>query len=187
MSCAKSLKMAWSSSLPLTATGYFSTPNSMQIQRDLGSDVVMIFDECTPYPATEAEAERSMQLSPRWAQRSKDAHGESCRAVWHHSGSAYPELRKRFKLSAEIGFDGYAVGGLSVGEPKAEMLRVLDDLSGELPAEAPRLMYAGTLAGLARRRPARYRYVRLRDANPQCPQWALLHQPWRLPAAKRPT
>ena len=137
---------------PVNGDRVFLDPEtSMQIQRDLGSDVVMIFDECTPYPATEAEAERSMQLSLRWAQRSKEAHGDNPAALFGIiQGGMYPELRKRSLAAlAGIGFDGYAVGGLSVGEPKAEMLRVLDDLSGELPAEAPRyLMGVGTPADL---------------------------------------
>ena len=114
---------------PVNGDRVFLDPEtSMQIQRDLGSDVVMIFDECTPYPATEAEAERSMQLSLRWAQRSKEAHGDNPAALFGIiQGGMYPELRKRSLAAlAEIGFDGYAVGGLSVGEPKAEMLRVLD-------------------------------------------------------------
>ena len=137
---------------PVNGDRVFLDPEtSMQIQRDLGSDVVMIFDECTPYPATEAEAERSMQLSLRWARRSKEAHGDNPAALFGIiQGGMYPELRKRSLAAlAEIGFDGYAVGGLSVGEPKAEMLRVLDNLSGELPAEAPRyLMGVGTPADL---------------------------------------
>ena len=137
---------------PVNGDRVFLDPEtSMQIQRDLGSDVVMIFDECTPYPATEAEAERSMQLSLRWAQRSKEAHGDNPAALFGIiQGGMYPELRKRSLAAlAEIGFDGYAVGGLSVGEPKDEMLRVLDNLSGDLPAEAPRyLMGVGTPADL---------------------------------------
>ena len=137
---------------PVNGDRVFLDPEtSMQIQRDLGSDVVMIFDECTPYPATEAEAERSMQLSLRWAQRSKEAPGDNPAALFGIiQGGMYPELRKRSLAAlAGIGFDGYAVGGLSVGEPKAEMLRVLDNLSGELPAEAPRyLMGVGTPADL---------------------------------------
>ena len=137
---------------PVNGDRVFLDPEtSMQIQRDLGSDVVMIFDECTPYPATEAEAERSMQLSLRWAQRSKEAHGDNPAALFGIiQGGMYPDLRKRSLAAlAEIGFDGYAVGGLSVGEPKDEMLRVLDNLSGDLPAEAPRyLMGVGTPADL---------------------------------------
>ena len=137
---------------PVNGDRIFLDPEtSMQIQRDLGSDVVMIFDECTPYPATEMEAERSMRLSLRWAKRSKEAHGDNPAALFGIiQGGMYPDLRKRSLAAlAEIGFDGYAVGGLSVGEPKDEMLRVLDNLSGDLPAEAPRyLMGVGTPADL---------------------------------------
>ena len=137
---------------PVNGDRVFLDPEtSMQIQRDLGSDVVMIFDECTPYPATEKEAERSMRLSLRWAKRSKKAHGDNPAALFGIiQGGMYPDLRKRSLAAlAEIGFDGYAVGGLSVGEPKDEMLRVLDNLSGDLPAEAPRyLMGVGTPADL---------------------------------------
>jgi len=137
---------------PVNGDRVFLDPEtSMQIQRDLGSDVVMIFDECTPYPATEMEAERSMRLSLRWAKRSKEAHGDNPAALFGIiQGGMFPDLRKRSLAAlAEIGFDVYAVGGLSVGEPKDEMLRVLDNLSGDLPAEAPRyLMGVGTPADL---------------------------------------
>ena len=123
----------------------------MRIQRDLGSDIVMIFDECTPYPATEAEAERSMQLSLRWAERSRQAHGDNPAALFGIvQGGMYPELRLRsLEGLTDIGFDGYAVGGLSVGEPKDEMMAVLDGLAEHLPAEKPRyLMGVGTPADL---------------------------------------
>ncbi len=137
---------------PVNGDKVFLDPEtSMQIQRDLGSDIVMIFDECTPYPATEREAERSMQLSLRWAARSKQAHGDNPAALFGIvQGGMYPELRKQ-SLDAlmEIGFDGYAIGGLSVGEPKNEMMKVLDGLAPQLPAEAPRyLMGVGTPADL---------------------------------------
>ena len=104
----------------------------MQVQRDLGSDIVMIFDECTPYPATETEAAESMRFSMRWAKRSKDAHGDSPSALFGIvQGGMYPHLRDESdeRLGPEIGFDGYAIGGLSVGEPKDEMVKVLDHLS----------------------------------------------------------
>lgn len=123
----------------------------MRIQRDLGSDIVMIFDECTPYPATEAEADRSMQLSLRWAERSRRAHGDNPAALFGIvQGGMYPELRKRsLDGLVNIGFNGYAIGGLSVGEPKGEMMSVLDALAGHLPAESPRyLMGVGTPADL---------------------------------------
>ena len=137
---------------PVNGDRVFLDPEtSMRIQRDLGSDIVMIFDECTPYPATEAEAERSMQLSLRWAKRSRQAHGESPAALFGIvQGGMYPELRLRsLEGLTEIGFDGYAVGGLSVGEPKDEMMAVLDGLAEHLPAEKPRyLMGVGTPADL---------------------------------------
>ena len=137
---------------PVNGDRVFLDPEtSMRIQRDLGSDIVMIFDECTPYPATEAEAERSMQLSLRWAERSRRAHGDNPAALFGIvQGGMYPELRLRSLGGlTEIGFDGYAVGGLSVVEPKDEMMAVLDGLAGYLPAEKPRyLMGVGTPADL---------------------------------------
>ena len=137
---------------PVNGDKVFLDPEtSMRIQRDLGSDIVMIFDECTPYPATEVEAERSMQLSLRWAARSKAAHGDNPAALFGIAqGGMYPELRKQsLDALVEIGFDGYAIGGLSVGEPKSEMMKILDGLASHLPAEAPRyLMGVGTPADL---------------------------------------
>jgi len=137
---------------PVNGDRVFLDPEtSMRIQRDLGSDIVMIFDECTPYPATESDAERSMLLSLRWAERSKRAHGDSAAALFGIvQGGMYGDLRKRsLDALVDIGFDGYAVGGLSVGEPKSEMIRVLDHLSTHLPTEHPRyLMGVGTPADL---------------------------------------
>ena len=126
---------------------YLDPETSIQVQRDLGADIVMIFDECTPYPATEEQARESMSLSLRWAERSKTAHGDSSAALFGIiQGGMYPELRSEsLKGLANIGFDGYAIGGLSVGEPKDEMIKVLDGLAPELPKEAPRyLMGVGT-------------------------------------------
>jgi queuine tRNA-ribosyltransferase len=115
---------------------------SMQVQRDLGSDIVMIFDECTPYPATEGQARESMELSLRWAERSKKAHGDNPSALFGIvQGGMYPSLRERSLAELrEIGFDGYAIGGLSVGEPKEEMLKVLDSLAPLMPEESPRYL-----------------------------------------------
>lgn len=92
----------------------------MEVQRDLGSDIVMIFDECTPYPATEQEARVSMEMSLRWAKRSKEAHGDNPAALFGIiQGGMYEGLRDVSLAGLEaIGFDGYAIGGLSVGEPK---------------------------------------------------------------------
>jgi len=120
---------------------------SMDVQRDLGSDIVMIFDECTPYPATVSEAESSMAMSLRWAERSKTAHGDSPSALFGIiQGGMYRDLREvSLKGLTDIGFDGYAIGGLSVGEPKDEMFDVLNYLPAMMPADKPRyLMGVGT-------------------------------------------
>lgn len=120
---------------------------SMEVQKELGSDVVMIFDECTPYPATEKEAKDSMEMSLRWAQRSKDAHGNSESALFGIiQGGMYQNLREQsLKGLEEVDFDGYAIGGLSVGEPKDEMFKVLDYLPAMMPEDKPRyLMGVGT-------------------------------------------
>jgi queuine tRNA-ribosyltransferase len=131
--------------------------SSMAVQINLGSDVVMIFDECTPYPATEAEARDSMELSLRWARRSRDSfdtkkHNDTAKLFGIVQGGMYPGLRAESLAGlTEIGFDGYAIGGLSVGESKAEMDDVLVRLVGELPASAPRyLMGVGTPEDLVR-------------------------------------
>ena len=128
---------------PVDGAKVFMGPEeSMAVQRSLGSDVVMIFDECTPYPASEKEAELSMERSLRWAQRSRDAHGDSPSALFGIiQGSMYPELRRRsLEGLLEIDFDGLAIGGLSVGEPKEEMLGVLDYLPQWMPQEKPRYL-----------------------------------------------
>lgn len=128
---------------PVNGSKVFMGPEeSMQVQKDLGSDIVMIFDECTPYPATELEAAESMRLSMRWAKRSKDAHGDSPSALFGIvQGGMYPQLRdESMKGLEDIGFDGYAIGGLSVGEPKDEMVKVLDHLAHKMPADKPRYL-----------------------------------------------
>lgn len=121
---------------------YMDPERSMEVQRELGSDIVMIFDECTPYPATEAEARSSMELSLRWAGRSKSAHeGNDAALFGIIQGGMYPELRRESLAGLQgIGFDGYAIGGLSVGEPKEEMLKVLDSLADHLPEQQPRYL-----------------------------------------------
>ncbi len=133
---------------PVDGAKVFMGPEeSMQIQRELGSDIVMIFDECTPYPATEQEARDSMELSLRWAQRSKAAHAGNPNALFGIvQGGVFTALRERsLQGLAEIGFDGYAVGGLSVGEPADDRWRVLDYLADRLPADHPHyLMGVGT-------------------------------------------
>lgn len=137
---------------PVDGSRVFLDPEtSIAIQHKLGSDIVMIFDECTPYPATEQEARASMELSLRWAARSRAAHGDSPAALFGIvQGGMYEDLRTESLAGLEaIGFDGYAIGGLSVGEPKEEMIAVLEYLQPRLPADRPRyLMGVGTPADL---------------------------------------
>ena len=126
---------------------FLSPEESMRIQRVLNSDVVMIFDECTPYPADEAAAADSMRLSLRWAERSKRAHQGNANALFGIvQGGMHERLRdESVGRLTEVGFDGYAIGGLSVGEPKADMLRVLRHTTPQLPERQPRyLMGVGT-------------------------------------------
>ncbi|MGH8550776.1 MAG: tRNA guanosine(34) transglycosylase Tgt [Methylococcales bacterium] len=133
---------------PVNGSRVFMGPEeSTQVQHRLGSDIVMILDECTAYPASPDQARVSMQLSLRWAERSKHAHGRNPNALFGIvQGGMYDELRHESieKLIA-IGFDGYAIGGLSVGEPKHEMQGVLDRLIPRMPCDKPRyLMGVGT-------------------------------------------
>ncbi|SFR58964.1 tRNA-guanine transglycosylase [Pseudidiomarina maritima] len=128
---------------PINGEKILLTPEkSMEVQRDLGSDIVMIFDECTPYPATQAEARSSMELSLRWAERSKAAHGDNPSALFGIiQGGMYEELRTiSLEGLTNIGFDGYAIGGLSVGEPKEDMMRILDHIAPEMPVDKPRYL-----------------------------------------------
>jgi len=149
---------------PIDGAKLFLTPEeSMRIQRALNSDVVMQFDECTPYeidgrPATRDEAAASMRLSLRWARRSRDEHdrlGNPNALFGIVQGGMFEDLRDESLAGlVELGFPGYAIGGLSVGEPKADMMRVLDHVAPRLPAHAPRyLMGVGTpedlVAGVA--------------------------------------
>ena len=124
-----------------------SPEKSMEVQRELGSDIVMIFDECTPYPATTEQARESMELSLRWALRSKQAHEGNPSALFGIvQGGMYEDLREvSAKGLVEIGFDGYAIGGLSVGEPEEERNRILECTTPLLPKDRPRyLMGVGT-------------------------------------------
>ena len=113
---------------------------SMAVQRLLGSDIVMIFDECTPYPVTPEISQQSMELSLRWAKRSLEAHGDSPAALFGIvQGSMFLDQRDQsLEALIELGFDGYAVGGLSVGEPKDEMFKVLSHTAPKLPTDQPR-------------------------------------------------
>ena len=116
--------------------------SSMSVQRALGADIVMIFDECTPYPATEEQARASMELSLRWAQRSRAAHEGNPAALFGIvQGGMYDTLRKASLQGLKsVGFGGYAIGGLSVGEPREEMHRILETLEPELPGDCPRYL-----------------------------------------------
>jgi queuine tRNA-ribosyltransferase len=142
---------------PINGDRLFLTPEtSMSIQRTLNSDIVMVFDECTAYPATHDEVARSMQLSLRWARRSREAHAGNSNALFGIvQGGMHDDLRDESLAGLlDIGFDGYAIGGLSVGEPKEDMLRVLARTAPRLPAGNPRyLMGVGTpedlVAGVA--------------------------------------
>ena len=133
---------------PVNGDRLFLTPeDSMRIQRTLGADIVMVLDECTPHPAGKDEAADSMRLSLRWAERSKRAHEGNANGLFGIvQGSVYEELRDESLAGlVAIGCDGYAIGGLSVGEPKADMLRILRHTGPRLPAERPHyLMGVGT-------------------------------------------
>lgn len=139
---------------PVNGDTCFLTPEeSMRIQHVLNSDIVMIFDECTPYPADERAVGESMELSMRWAKRSRQAHDEggNRNALFGIvQGGMYENLRDESLAGLlDIGFDGYAIGGLSVGEPKADMRRILRHIAPRLPVEKPRyLMGVGTPADI---------------------------------------
>lgn len=128
---------------PLDGAEVFLNPErSISVQRELGSDIVMIFDECTPYPASEAEANKSMELSLRWARRSRDAHAESDAALFGIvQGGTYLEQRYASLEGLQAtGFEGYAIGGLAVGEPASERLGLLEGLAPKMPADKPRYL-----------------------------------------------
>lgn len=133
---------------PINGDTCFLTPEeSMRIQKILNSDIVMIFDECTPYPATQIEARLSMELSLRWAQRSKDAHQGNDNALFGIiQGGMFEDLRDiSLNGLTAIDFDGFAIGGLSVGEPKEDMQRILAYTAPKMPQDKPRyLMGVGT-------------------------------------------
>ena len=137
---------------PINGDKVFLSPErSMAVQRALQSDIVMIFDDCTPYPATRHEVRASMELSLRWARRSRDAHGDNPSALFGIvQGGVHTDLRSESAAALrEIGFDGYAIGGLSVGEPKEEMRAITHHTAPLLPHDRPRyLMGVGTPADL---------------------------------------
>lgn len=134
---------------PVDGRKVFMGPEeSMQVQRTLGSDIAMIFDECTPFPATHEEARISMELSLRWAKRSKDKFAalapetdDTAALFGIIQGGMYPDLRDiSLKELTDIDFDGFAIGGLSVGEPKEEMLKVLEHTTPQMPQDKPRYL-----------------------------------------------
>jgi queuine tRNA-ribosyltransferase len=135
---------------PINGDRLFLTPEeSMRIQHVLNADIAMIFDECTPYPATLDEAAQSMRLSLRWARRSRDAHDRlnNANAVFGIVQGGMHEMLRDESLDGltDIGFDGFAIGGLSVGEPKEEFTRILAYTAPKLPQGKPRyLMGVGT-------------------------------------------
>ncbi len=139
----------------LDGTKFLLTPErSIEIQGLLGSDIQMQLDECTPFPATRGEAEKSMELSLRWAERSKTAFGDQPDRSLHGivQGSIYPDLREKSSNAlVSMDFSGYSIGGLAVGEGQDEMLRILNQTVPFLPETKPRyLMGVGTPADLLR-------------------------------------
>jgi queuine tRNA-ribosyltransferase len=133
---------------PINGDKLLLTPEeSMRIQKSLNSDVVMVFDECTPWPASEKQARKSMELSMRWAQRSRRAHEGNSNALFGIvQGSTFESLRDASLENLKtIGFDGYAIGGLAVGEPAADRSRIMNHILPAMPADRPRyLMGMGT-------------------------------------------
>jgi len=128
---------------PIDGSKVFLGPEeSMSVQAALGSDIVMCFDECTPYPATEKQASESMEMSMRWAARCRQAHADSSSALFGIvQGGMYEALRQQSAAAlTEIGFDGYAIGGLSVGEPEEEREQVLEYTLPGLPKDKPRYL-----------------------------------------------
>ena len=130
---------------PINGNKVFLSPEvSMQVQKSLGSDIVMIFDECTPYPASHDVAKKSMELSLRWAKRSReefDRLGNPNNLFGIIQGSVYEDLREiSLKGLLDIGFDGYAIGGLAVGEEKEEMHKILDFIVPKMPTDKPRYL-----------------------------------------------
>ena len=130
---------------PINGEKIFLSPEkSMEIQYDLGSDIVMIFDECAPYPSTFDYTQKSMEMSLRWAQRSRDRFDElnNQNALFGIvQGGVFEELRQvSLEGLVNIGFDGYAIGGLAVGEPKEDMHRILEYVCPQLPTDKPRYL-----------------------------------------------
>ena len=134
-------------SSPYDGKKIFMTPeDSIEIQENLGSDIIMVFDECTDYPSTHEQAKKSMELSMRWAKRCKNAHKTESALFGIVQGGMYKDLREEsLNTLIDIGFDGIALGGLSVGESQQEKNEILEFMSDKLPEDKPRyLMGVGT-------------------------------------------
>ena len=166
---------------PVDGSEVFLSPEvSMQTQRDLGADIAMVFDECTPYPASEREARESMEFSLRWAARSRAAY-DAATLPGSLFGIVQGGVHERLRAASvegllAIGFDGYAVGGLAVGESAEERTAVLEHTVPRLPAHRPRyLMGVGRPEDIVVAVERGSRSVRLRDANAPCPQRPPLH------------
>ena len=126
---------------------FLGPEEAIKMQHILNAEIIMVFDECTPYPCSEKDALDSMKLSLKWADRSKKSHGKNKNALFGIiQGGMYPGLREdSLNALCEIGFDGYAIGGLSVGEPIELMLEILDRITSKMPEKKPRyLMGVGT-------------------------------------------
>ena len=132
----------------LDGSSHFLSPEkAIQVQEALGADIIMALDECTPYPATRDYAETSMEMTSRWAKRCQEAHQRNAQSLFGIAqGGTYLDLRRRSIADlAELDFDGYALGGLSVGESKSQMYEVVEACTDLLPEDRPRyLMGVGT-------------------------------------------
>ena len=131
---------------------FISPEKSIEIQHQLGADIIMCFDECLPYPSEYSAAKASMEMSMRWAQRSREAHGSHPSALFGIiQGGMFYDLRyKSLEQLLKLDFPGYAIGGLSVGEPKISMFGVISNITPDMPKDKPRyLMGVGTPRDLA--------------------------------------
>ena len=168
-----------------------SPERSIEVQRLLGADIAMQMDECVRLPAERGDIERAMQLSLRWAERSKRAFETAPPGYMLFGiaqGGDVPELRRASARSlVDLGFHGYAIGGLAVGEPQSVMLAMIDEVVPILPQDRPRyLMGVGTPRRPAGGGGARRRHVRLRDADPQRPARRGVHAVRPDQSAQRP-
>ena len=146
---------------PVNGSKVFLGPEeAIAVQHLLGSDIVMVFDECTPYPADEQTARISMELSMRWSIRCKEAHGDSKNALFGIvQGGMHPALRSESLAHLiETGFDGYAIGGLSVGEPKEEMIKILDLTAGVKEVNELKMVLTQALDNVSRGKTKKHRY-----------------------------